>query len=132
MATDENIEELLQAFVSSMSKMTFSELMELSKKTITDYEETQTINNRNELINIFNVYLSDLILLCEKYNSKDINLYQRFTELTNKMGNYEKYYANDLTLRTKETEELKELLEILNLALGREDMISRAIELHYS
>lgn len=132
MATDENIEELLQAFVSSMSKMTFSELMELSKKTITDYEETQTINNRNELINIFNVYLSDLILLCEKYNSKDINLYQRFNELTNKIKNYEKYYANDLTLRTKETEELKELLEILNLALGREDMVSRAIELHYS
>ena len=132
MATDENIEELLQAFVSSMSKMSFSELMDLSKKTITDYEETQTINNRNELINIFNVYLSDLILLCEKYNSKDINLYQRFNELTNKIKNYEKYYANDLTLRTKETEELKELLEILNLALGREDMVSRAIELHYS
>jgi uncharacterized protein VirK/YbjX len=132
MATDENIEELLQAFVSSMSKMTFSELRELSKKSITAYEETQTINNRNELINIFNVYLSDLILLCEKYNSKDINLYQRFNELTNKIKNYEKYYANDLTLRTKETEELKELLEILNLALGREDMVSRAIKLHYS
>lgn len=130
MASDKKIEELLQAFVNSMSKMTFSELMDLTRKTINALEETQTINNRNEIINIFSLYLADLILLCEKYKSKDINLYQRFTELTNKMNDYKKYYANDLTLRTKEYEELKELLEIINLALGKEDMVSRAIELH--
>ena len=68
--------------------------------------------------------------MCIKYKSKEINLYQRFKDLTQKIDDKENFYAEDKDSLQKDYLELKELTEILGLALGKDETISKSIGLH--
>ena len=142
MATDEQIEKEIQTFIKKFTdesssteldetiEKIISTYEEKNKKVLTVFQESNEFHNKKELKDFLRANLEYTIQLCEKYKTKDINLYQRYRELTRKIIDNDKYYAEDLTLFQKEAEEFKELMHIVNKTRMILNTISIAFDDH--
>ena len=133
MATEWQIRELLENYVDTMATYSVSDLDELIENTISNYESKDDLHNIEEIKIGMHLYLSRINRVCIKYKSKNIDLYQRFKDLTEKIGDKEKFYNEDnnrdkLSL-INDYEELKDLTELIGLAVGSEDSVSRIIDM---
>ena len=131
MATDSQIEELLQVFVNTMANYSMDDLEEIIESLLDNSEKKDNLQNIEELKKNIHLYYLHIIEMCIRYKSKEINLYQRFKDLTQKIDDKENFYAEDKVLLQKDYLELKDLTEILGLALGKDDSISKSIGLHF-
>ena len=131
MASDSQIEELLQVFVNTMANFSIDNLEGIIENLLDNNENKDDLQNIEELKKNIHLYYLNLIEMCIKYKSKDINLYQRFKDLTQKINDKENFYAEDKISLQKDYSELKDLTEILGLALGKDDTISKSIGLHF-
>ena len=131
MASDSQIEELLQVFVNTMANFSIDNLEEIIENLLDNNENKDDLQNIEELKKNIHLYYLHIIEMCIKYKSKEINLYQRFKDLTQKIDDKENFYAEDKDSLQKDYLELKELTEILGLALGKDDTISKSIGLHF-
>ena len=130
MANDSQIEELLQVFVNTMANYSMDDLEEIIEILLDNNENKDALQNIEELKKNVHLYYLHIIEMCIRYKSKDINLYQRFKDLTQKMNDKENFYAEDKISLQKDYSELKDLTEILGLALGKDDTISKSIGLN--
>ena len=130
MASDSQIEELLQVFVNTMANYSMDDLEEIIESLLDNSEKKDALQNIEELKKNIHLYYLHIIEMCIKYKSKEINLYQRFKDLTQKIDDKENFYAEDKDSLQKDYLELKELTEILGLALGKDETISKSIGLH--
>ena len=131
MASDSQIEELLQVFVNTMANFSIDNLEEIIENLLDNNENKDDLQNIEELKKNIHLYYLHIIEMCIKYKSKEINLYQRFKDLTQKINDKENFYAEDKISLQKDYSELKDLTEILGLALGKDDTISKSIGLHF-
>lgn len=131
MATDSQIEELLQVFVNTMANYSMDDLEEIIESLLDNSEKKDNLQNIEELKKNIHLYYLHIIEMCIRYKSKEINLYQRFKDLTQKIDDKENFYAEDKVSLQKDYLELKDLTEILGLALGKDDSISKSIGLHF-
>tara|TARA_B100000212_G_C26965495_1_gene360295 strand:+ start:106 stop:504 length:399 start_codon:yes stop_codon:yes gene_type:complete len=130
MATDSQIEELLQVFVNTMANYSMDDLEEIIENLLDNSEKKDALQNIEELKKNIHLYYLHIIEMCIRYKSKEINLYQRFKDLTQKIDDKENFYAEDKVSLQKDYLELKDLTEILGLALGKDETISKSIGLH--
>ena len=130
MATDSQIEELLQVFVNTMANYSMDDLEEIIESLLDNSEKKDNLQNIEELKKNIHLYYLHIIEMCIRYKSKEINLYQRFKDLTQKIDDKENFYAEDKVSLQKDYLELKDLTEILGLALGKDETISKSIGLH--
>ena len=131
MATDSQIEELLQVFVNTMANYSMDDLEEIIENLLDNSEKKDALQNIEELKKNIHLYYLHIIEMCIRYKSKEINLYQRFKDLTQKIDDKENFYAEDKVSLQKDYLELKDLTEILGLALGKDETISKSIGLHF-
>jgi len=135
MASDEKIEELLQALIKTISNWSYEDIGKTIEVVLSSREDLSSIVSTSEeleeLKNNMRLYYLRMIEMCKKYNSKDINLYLRFKELSEKMNNYNKYYFEDEIAYQRDAIEMKELIQLVQLALGEENGVSKAIDWHF-
>lgn len=131
MATDSQIEELLQVFVNTMANYSMDDLEEIIESLLDNSEKKGALQNIEELKKNIHLYYLHIIEMCIRYKSKEINLYQRLKDLTQKIDDKENFYAEDKVSLVKDYLELKDLTEILGLALGKDETILKSIGLHF-